>query len=169
VTAASVARPAWAPSGRAIQDEISDNYCWGCGSLNDEGLHIKSYWQGEETICVWQPAPRHMAGPRHIVNGGIIATVIDCHSVCTAVAAAYRAEGRPISSEPLLWYATAALNVQYLKPAPIRAPLRLRAQVAQATERKTIVTCTVEAESERCAEAEVVAVRVPWSWRVDKQ
>ena len=48
---------------------------------------------GEEAVCTWQPQPNHTSGPPHILNGGIIAVLMDCHCICTAVAAAYRAEG----------------------------------------------------------------------------
>ncbi len=150
---------------RAIQDDLPENYCWGCGSLNPSGMHIKSYWEGDETICTWQPRAEHMAGPQGILNGGIIATLIDCHSVCTAVADAYRREGRALDTAPLIWYATGSLHVAYLKPTPIAAPVTLRAQVKDRTERKTVITCTLSSRGEACARGEIVAVRVPPSWR----
>src|SRR5215471_20575260 len=88
-------------AARAIQDDIGiDNLCYGCGPENPEGLKIKSYWDGDETVCTFMPRPSFMAGPRHVLNGGIIATVIDCHCICTAVAAVYKSEGRPIGSDP---------------------------------------------------------------------
>jgi acyl-coenzyme A thioesterase PaaI-like protein len=105
---------------RAFQDEVSGNHCWGCGSANDNGLQIKSYWSGDEVACTWQPQAHHSAGPGHILNGGIIATVIDCHCGWTAIAAAYREEGREINTEPLIRYATASLNVKYLPPNATR-------------------------------------------------
>lgn len=104
---------------RAFQDEISGNHCWGCGSDNDNGLQIKSYWSGDEAVCTWQPQAHHSAGPLHVLNGGIIATVIGCHCGWTAIAAAYREEDREINTEPLIWYATASLNVKYLRPTPL--------------------------------------------------
>ena len=66
---------------RAFQDEVSGNHCWGCGSGNHNGLQIKSYWSGDEAVCTWQPQAHHSAGPGHILNGGIIVTVINCHCV----------------------------------------------------------------------------------------
>ena len=104
-----------------FQDEIPDNHCWGCGSRNPYGLPIKSHWLGEEAVCSWQPEEHHAAGPKHILNGGIIATLIDFHFICTAIAAAYRAEGREMNSPPPIWYATASLKVSYLRPAPGQA------------------------------------------------
>lgn len=96
---------------RAFQEQIPDNYCWGCGSANPRGLQIKSYWSGDRAVCSWQARDYHAAGPRHVLNGGIIATIIDCHCVCAAIAAVYRKEGRAIGTEPGIWYATASLRV----------------------------------------------------------
>src|SRR5260370_22086610 len=89
-------------AARAIQDEMRiENWCYGCGPLNPDGLQIKSYWEGDQALCTYQPRAAFMAGPRHVLNGGIIATLIDCHSICTAIAAIYEAERRPIGSDPL--------------------------------------------------------------------
>lgn len=37
----------------AIQDFYPDDvvYCYGCGRLNEHGLHIRSAWDGDETVC----------------------------------------------------------------------------------------------------------------------
>lgn len=148
-------------SEKAIQDCMPHNHCWGCGTLNPRGLQIKSYWDGAETVCSFQPSPEHMAGPTHVVNGGIIAAVIDCHTICTAIADAYRAAGRPLGSEPLLWCVTASLKIDYLAPTPIEGPMELRARVREAKGRKRIVDCTVQAGGRACARAEVIAVEVP--------
>ena len=36
----------------AFQDYYHDDYshCYGCGRLNEHGLQIKSYWDGEESV-----------------------------------------------------------------------------------------------------------------------
>ena len=149
----------------AIQDQFqTNNYCWGCGRENEYGLGIKSYWTGAEGVCVWQPKPYHAAGPRNVINGGIIATLVDCHSACTAMAAAHQAEEREIGSWPPIWCATASLHVDYLRPARVEAPVELRAWVKEMGERKVVVTCLVSSEGEECARGEVVAVRVQPDW-----
>ncbi len=65
---------------KAFQDCYPDelSQCDGCGRLNDHSLKIKSYWDGEETIAVFSPAPYHMAAPGY-VYGGLLASIIDCH------------------------------------------------------------------------------------------
>jgi acyl-coenzyme A thioesterase PaaI-like protein len=149
---------------QAIQDSIPHNHCWGCGTLNPRGLQIKSYPEDDGTVCRFVPSPDHMAGPTHVVNGGIIAAVVDCHSICTAIADAYRAAGRELGSEPLIWCVTASLKIDYLAPTPISAPMELRARVREAKGRKRVVECTVTSGGRECARAEVVAVEVPAAW-----
>jgi len=153
---------------RAIQDQIPHNHCWGCGTLNPCGLMIKSYPDGDGTVCRFQPSPEHMAGPTHVVNGGIIAAVVDCHTICTAIADAYRVAGRPLGSEPLLWCVTASLKVDYLAPTPIGEPMELRARIREVKGRKRILECTVRSGGKDCARAEVVAVEVSPEWRGEK-
>ncbi|HET9597023.1 MAG TPA: PaaI family thioesterase [Anaeromyxobacteraceae bacterium] len=148
----------------AIQDRIPHNHCFGCGPLNPRGLAIKSYPDGDGTLCTFQPAAHHMAGPTHVLNGGIIATVIDCHAVCTAIADAYRTAGREIGTAPLIWCVTASLKIDYLAPTPIDAPCELRARVREARGRKRIVECALSSGGTVRARAEVVAVEVPPSW-----
>jgi len=150
---------------RSIQDRIPHNHCWGCGPLNAKGLRIQSYVEGDETVCRFQPAPEHMAGPTHVVNGGIIAAVVDCHTICTAIADAYRAAGVELGAEPLRWCVTASLRIDYLAPTPIGEPMELRARVREAKGRKRVVECTVRSGGRECARAEVVAVEVPAAWR----
>ena len=151
--------------GPALQDRIPHNHCWGCGPDNDQGLQLKSYWDGDGAVSIWQPRPPFFAGPTHILNGGVVASLIDCHSVCTAIAEAYRAEGRDIGSPPDIWCATASLSVSYLRPTPLDAPVTLRAKVIDRNGQRATVSCSLESNGRECARGEVVAVRVPESWR----
>jgi acyl-coenzyme A thioesterase PaaI-like protein len=148
-----------------IQDQIPNNYCWGCGADNEDGLQLKSHWEGDAVVATWTAHAEHAAGPRHLVNGGILATVLDCHGVCTAIADAYRNEGRAIGSDPEIWFATAAMRVEYLRPTPIEATLELRASVVERGDRRTTVECVLAAAGKDRARAVVEAVRVPDDWR----
>jgi acyl-coenzyme A thioesterase PaaI-like protein len=155
-----------AEHGKAIQDCIPDNHCFGCGPLNPRGLRIKSYVVGDEAVCRFRPGPEHMAGPTTILNGGIIGVVFDCHCVCTAIADAYRSAGRELGAGPLIWCVTASLKVDYLAPTPIAEELELRATVRERKGRKRIVVGSLTAGGKECARAEVVAIEVPPAWRV---
>ena len=72
-------------SEKAFQDYYPEevSYCYGCGRLNERGLQIKSYWEGETAVCRYQPRDEHMALPG-FVYGGLIASLIDCHGTGTA-------------------------------------------------------------------------------------
>jgi acyl-coenzyme A thioesterase PaaI-like protein len=146
----------------AFQDYYPDHFshCYGCGRLNEHGLQIKSYWDGDETVCHFQPRPYHTAIPGY-VYGGLIASLIDCHATGTAAAAAYRAASRPMGTEPAFRFLTASLHVDYLRPTPIDALLELRGQVKEIKGRKVVVTVTLSAHGEVCARGEVVAVQMP--------
>lgn len=149
-------------SQKAFQDYYPDNlsHCYGCGRLNKHGLQIKSYWDGEESVCTFNPRPYHIAIPGY-VYGGLIASLIDCHGTGTAAAAAYRAEGREMGTEPPLRFVTASLHVDYLRPTPLGVPLEIRAKVKEIKGRKVAVAATLSAEGKVCARGEVVAVQMP--------
>lgn len=152
-------------SGQAFQDMMVDNYCWGCGADNPVGLQLKSHWEGHVAVAQWQPTAEYAAGPRHILNGGIIATLLDCHGVCTAVATAYGNQHRAIGSEPEIWYATTAMTVEYLRPTPLDAAVYLKASVVELDDRMTTVQCTLTAANKERARATVRSTRVPETWR----
>jgi acyl-coenzyme A thioesterase PaaI-like protein len=147
---------------KAFQDFYPDDvaHCYGCGRLNEQGHQIKSYWDGEESVATFVPESYHTAVPGY-VYGGLIASLIDCHSTGTAAAAAYQAENREMDTEPTLRYLTASLHVDYMKPTPIDGPLELRALVKEIKGRKVVVVTTLSAKGEVCARGEVVAVQVP--------
>jgi acyl-coenzyme A thioesterase PaaI-like protein len=147
---------------KAVQDYYPDDlsHCYGCGRLNEHGLHIKTYWDGDETVCTFHPKPYHTAIPGY-VYGGLIASLIDCHGTGTAAAAAYRAEGRPMDTKPPLRYVTASLHVDFLRPTPMGVPLEVRATVKEIKGRKVVVEETLMAGGEVCARGEVVAVQMP--------
>jgi acyl-coenzyme A thioesterase PaaI-like protein len=147
---------------KAFQDYYPDEvaYCYGCGRLNEYGLQIKSYWEGDESVCIYQPRPYHMAIPGY-VYGGLIASLIDCHGTGTAAAAAYRQQGRSMDSQPPFRFVTASLQVDYLRPTPLGEPLEVRGRVKEVKGRKVVVEATLSAGGQVCARGEVVAVQAP--------
>jgi acyl-coenzyme A thioesterase PaaI-like protein len=155
----------WLMSKAAIQDQIPGNHCFGCGTLNADGLQIKSYWDGDGTVCTFHPAPHHAAGPTNIFNGGIIATIIDCHGVCTAIAHAYRRENRAIGTAPEIWCVTAGMTIKYIKPTPIDHPVTLRGRIEKDTGKRITAACDLFSGDTLCAQGTVDAVQVAEDWR----
>jgi len=149
-------------SDKAFQDYYPDelSHCYGCGRLNGKGLQLKSYWDGDETVALFEPRPEHIAIPGY-VYGGLIASLIDCHGTGTAAAAAYREDGREMGTDPPFRFVTASLKVEYLRPTPLGVPLVVRGRIKDVAGRKVVVSATVSAEGEVCAQGEVVAAQMP--------
>ncbi len=147
---------------KAFQDYYPDHlaYCYGCGRLNEHGYHIRSFWDGEESVAYFTPQPYHIAVPGY-VYGGLLASLIDCHGTGTAAAAAYRAAGRAMDTEPALRFLTASLHVEYLKPTPLGVQLEIRGRPKEVKGRKVVVEEWIIARGEITVRGEVVAVQVP--------
>lgn len=152
--------------GMSFQDYYPDemSHCYGCGRLNEQGLHIRSYWKGDESVARFQPRPYHIATPG-FVYGGLIASLIDCHGTGTAAAATCRAEGRALGTEPKLRFVTASLKVDFIAPTPLGVELEVRGRVREVAARKAVVDVAILAEGRTCARGEVVAVRMPDTMR----
>lgn len=137
--------------------------CYGCGKLNEHGHHIKSYWDGEESVCHFQPKPFHTSMPGY-VYGGLLASLIDCHGTGTASAAIYKAakEMDP-DAEPNTRTLTASLHVDYLRPTPLGVDLEIRGKVKEHKGRKVIVEEWILANGVITVRGEVIAVQVPES------
>lgn len=150
----------------AFQDYYPDDlaHCFGCGRLNDEGYHLRSFWVDDTSEARFTPKPYHIAIPGW-VNGGLLASLIDCHGTGTAAAAAYRAEGRAMDTLPVHRFVTASLRVEYLKPTPLGPELTLRGRVRSVSRRKVIVDITVGVGEEITVRAEVIAVEMPETMR----
>lgn len=147
---------------KSFQDFYPDHmaHCYGCGRLNEFGHQIESYWDGEESVCHFDPKPYHIAIPGY-VYGGLLASLIDCHGTGTAAAAGYRAVDRPMDSEPALRFLTASLHVDFLKPTPLGMTLEIRGKVKEIKGRKVIIEEWLMANGEITVRGEVVAVQVP--------
>ncbi len=149
-------------TAKAFQDFYPDHmaHCYGCGRLNDEGHHIRSYWDGDQSVCHFLPEPKHISIPGY-VYGGLLASLMDCHGTGTAAAAGYRAQGRTMDTEPALRYLTAALHIEYLKPTPLGVLLEVRGRVKELRGRKVVVEEWISAGDQVTVRGELVAVQVP--------
>ncbi|MDY0331298.1 MAG: PaaI family thioesterase [Thiomonas sp.] len=147
---------------KVFQDSYPDAlaHCYGCGRLNHQGHQIKTVWDGDETLTRFTPEPYHIAVPG-FVYGGLIASLIDCHSTGTAAAAMYRAEGREMDTQPAFRFVTGSLHVDFLKPTPLGIELEIRGRVKEIKGRKVVVESTVLAGGVATARGEVVAVQMP--------
>lgn len=145
-----------------VQHSWPELTCFGCGPANAEGFQIESYLgpDGETLVAEVDPDARFTSGAPNVAWGGYVASLVDCHSVWTAITFAHEAEGRPLGTEPRVEYVTGSLSVDYRAPTPLDEPIYLRSWVAGEVGRKTTVVSAVGPEGETTAEGEVVAVRV---------
>jgi acyl-coenzyme A thioesterase PaaI-like protein len=145
-------------TAKAFQDHYPDEFahCYGCGRLNEHGLHIQSYWDGDETVCRFTPDSKYSGGFPGFLYGGMIASLIDCHGAATASASKARAEGKPLTR-----FVTASLKVDYRAPTPIDTELEIRGKATEIKGRKVLVDLKLLANGKLCAEGSVVMVQIP--------
>lgn len=148
--------------GPALQDHYPDDFAWcyGCGRLNARGYHVRSIRDGEEMVARFTPRPEHMAVPG-FVYGGLLASLVDCHAMGTASAAALRQAGFAIGQQPSPRFVTASLKLDYLKPTPLGPELEIRARAVEVGERKVRVEGTVAVAGVVTVKSEALAVRMP--------
>ncbi|MHB8879053.1 MAG: PaaI family thioesterase [Myxococcaceae bacterium] len=128
-------------SDESLQEKYAPkNACFGCGPSNPKGLRVRSFAKGDEVVAQWQPEKMHEAF-EGILSGGIIGTLLDCHSNWTA--AVHLMGKRGAQSPPCT--VTADYAVKLLRPCPTDVPVSLLARVVESTNDKAVVEATLEA------------------------
>ncbi|MBP9561724.1 MAG: PaaI family thioesterase [Syntrophorhabdaceae bacterium] len=146
----------------AIQNYYPDDYshCYGCGRLNKDGLQIKSYWDGNESICCFLPEKQYTGGKKGILYGGLIAALIDCHGAATAAAAKAKELGIEIKKGKMPRFVTASLKVDYLAPTPVNTELELRGKIKEIKGRKVMVEVNLLVEQKVYAKGELLFIQL---------
>ncbi len=147
-----------------IQDTYPEDFahCYGCGYKNPEGHHFKTTYDEAtgETVTRYRPKPYHTAIPG-FVYGGLIASLIDCHSSGSAAIFKMLAEGKKPGEEPAPRFVTARLEVDYLKPTPLGPELEVRGRAVEVKGRKVVVESRLFAGGEETARGRAVLVMLP--------
>jgi acyl-coenzyme A thioesterase PaaI-like protein len=125
---------------------FSEGICFGCGPKNEKGLRIRSMVQGEEVVADWQPEKHHEAFPG-MLNGGIIGSLLDCHSNWTA---AYHLMKRAGADKPPCTV-TADYAIKLFRPAPSNGPVHLVARVAESKDDRATIDAELHAGGKLCA------------------
>jgi len=148
---------------KAFQDYYPDDYshCYGCGRLNEYGLQIKSYWDGDESVCHILPKHYYSGGRKDILYGGLIASLMDCHGAGTAAAAKAREQNINMEQGAMPRFVTASLKVDYLAPTPVNTEIELRGIIKEIKGRKVTVGVTLTANGAICARGELIMVQIP--------
>lgn len=144
----------------AIQDTYPEDacHCYGCGQLNDDGIQIKTRLVKDTTVTVFEPWPVHTAF-EGTVYGGLIASVIDCHSTGSAAIFALVEAGDAVGSEPSPRFVTAHLEVDFLAPTPL-AEMTVVGRLVELTNRKAVVESELTVGGQVTAKGSAVLVRL---------
>ncbi len=147
----------------AIQDTYPDDFahCFGCGRLNPKGHRVRTFAAPGGTVTEHTPEP-HYLGAADFAYGGLVASLIDCHSAGSAAVFWLGSRGYAVGDTPAPRFVTARLEVDYLAPTPLQ-PLRLVGRPSEVGERKVIVTTELEADGQVTARGRAVLVMVPGS------
>ncbi len=142
----------------SIQEEYAPDYshCYGCGTSNVDGQHLKTYLVGAETQSCFTPDAKYSGGVPGNVYGGMIASLFDCHG--TASAAAFHRQRSSDDQVALARFVTASLVVNFIAPTPQLQELTIRGVLKSIEGRKVRVEMTLEAEGQVRANAEMLAI-----------
>jgi acyl-coenzyme A thioesterase PaaI-like protein len=120
---------------KSIQETYAPNMaCFGCGPANENGLHVRSFADGDEVVAVWQPQTKYEAFPG-MLSGGIIGTLLDCH--CNWTAAWHLMNKAGLDHPPCT--VTAEYSIKLLRPTPSDQAVRLVARIVESSQDRAIV------------------------------
>ena len=122
------------------------NACFGCGQANPKGLKIRSFAHGDEVVAEWKSEKHHEAFPG-VLNGGIIGSLLDCHSNW---AATYHLMKRTGADTPPCTV-TADYAIKLLRPTPTAETIHLSARVKESKDDRATVEATLTAGGKVCA------------------
>ncbi len=106
------------------------NRCFGCGLDNPTGLRLDFLLADDGTVVCMAQIPDTFEGPRGYVHGGIIATLLD--EIMSKAVRSHKIVGM-----------TRHMEVDYKRPVPSCAPIRLEGRVLRSEGRKHWVEATI--------------------------
>ena len=142
--------------GAALQDRYAPNgVCFGCGPRNEKGLHVKSHVHGDEVVATWRAEKFHEAFDG-VLSGGIIGTLMDCHSNWTAAYHLMRRAGAD-APPPMV---TAEYTIKMRRPTPTDGEIELVARPVDVSDDRATVEAELRAGGKVCATSSGVFVAV---------
>src|SRR6266849_7960658 len=113
--------------GHGMRDSrFRGNQCFACGPDNSAGMHLKFRYEEKRKrfVCRFRLDERYTGPPGHC-HGGIIATILD------------EAMGK-VNKLRQVVALTSEITVSYLKPVPLKQPLRVESREGKVRGRKHI-------------------------------
>jgi len=144
-------------SGISLQERFApDGRCFGCGPANEQGLRIRSFEADDgKVVADWQARPEHEAFDG-FVNGGILGTLLDCHSNWTAIAALLARDGGDEAPSTV----TTEYSVRFRRPTPSDRPLRLIGRAVEVGADRVTVETSIEVDGVTTATGRATFVSV---------
>jgi acyl-coenzyme A thioesterase PaaI-like protein len=140
----------------ALQDRYAPNgTCFGCGPRNDKGLRVKSRVRGDEVVATWRAEKFHEAYDGAL-SGGVIGTLMDCHSNWTA---AYHLMKQAGTDAPPCTV-TAEYSIKLKRPTPTDHDIEIAAHVVDISGDRATVEADLRAGGKVCATSSGVFVAV---------
>jgi len=140
----------------SLQDAFApQSICFGCGPVNQQGLQLKSFVKGDEVVAFWKPKSFHEAFPG-MLNGGIIGTLLDCHSNW---AAAYYLMLQAGVKKPSCTV-TANYKVKLLRPTQSDCEVQLVATKKELQADRAVIEAQLFSDNVLCATCEGLFVSV---------
>jgi uncharacterized protein (TIGR00369 family) len=111
--------------------QLQKNYCFGCGTNNGDGMRLRFTYDEDRNcfVCRFRLGKRYTGPPGHC-HGGIIATILD------------EAMGKVNKLRHVIAL-TSEITVKYLKPVPLKQPLRVESREMRVRGRKHINTAEI--------------------------
>lgn len=143
--------------GPSLQERYAPgSICFGCGPANVGGLHVRSHRRVDGSlVATWTPGPEHAAFPG-VLSGGVIGTLLDCHSNWTAAIHLMERDGLAVPPVTV----TAGFDVRLRRPTPLGAPLTLTARIVESEGDRAVVESRLTAAGETTASARATFVAV---------
>lgn len=131
----------------ALQDRYAPNgTCFGCGPRNDKGLRVKSRVRGDEVVATWRAEKFHEAYDGAL-SGGVIGTLMDCHSNWTA---AYQLMKRAGADAPPCTV-TAEYAIELRRPTPTEGDIEIVASLVEISDSRATIEAELYAGGKMCA------------------
>ena len=133
---------------QALQDRYAPNgTCFGCGPKNDRGLRVKSVAREDGTVvCAWR-AEKHHEAYDGALSGGVIGTLMDCHSNWTATYHLMRRNGA--DTPPCT--VTAEYAIRLRRPTPTDGDIEIVARPVEVGDDRAVIEAELTAGGKVCA------------------
>jgi uncharacterized protein (TIGR00369 family) len=132
----------------ALQDRYSPNgACFGCGPTNERGLRIKSYPRDDGTVVMTWRAKKYHEAFEGVLSGGVIGTLMDCHSNWTAAHHLMKRAGSH-AAPPVV---TAEYAITLRRPTPTDGDIEIVARPVEVGADRAVVEAELTAGGKVCA------------------